>query len=207
MSAQKSKSRASPPRRPLPWSLFIALVCTMTIGTVVLAQSGAIYDLHWNVLSGGGALSTGTNYRINYSFGQPSTIDRSGGGGYPAVGQGYWYGGTSPTAIKLLSFEATPHREGILVTWETSSEWDNLGFHLYRQADRSERVRVNEALIPSQVPGEGLGACYTLFDSDAAAGVAYTYFLEDVDIHGRRTMHGPVHVIAPYCGFLPLIQR
>ena len=197
---------SSPPTR-LRGSLLLALVCVIAAGTVVLAQGGTTYDLHWNVVSGGGSLSTGTNYRINYSFGQPSTIALSSGTNWQ-VGQGYWYGGIWPTAIKLVSFTATPAGPGLLLAWETASEHDNLGFYLYRQAGpNGPSVRLNEVLIPSRSPGGDQGASYTFYDATAPDGVACVYTLEDVDVNGTPTPHGPVEAIAPYVVFLPLVQR
>lgn len=204
--AAKSTSGASPPL-PAGWSLFLALACVLAAGSVVLAQSGSLYDLHWNVLSGGGALSTGTNYRINYSFGQPSAIDLSAGTNYQ-LGQGYWYGGAVPTAVKLVSFTARPSGAAVLLTWETAAEWDNLGFNLYRRGTLEKpATRLNAALIPSCCPGGGEGATYAFLDTTVQPGAVYFYTLEDVDLNGVRTLHGPVQAIAPYALFLPAVGK
>lgn len=204
--AAKSTSGASPPFRPARWSLFLALACVLTAG-VVLAQSGSTYELHWNVLSGGGALSTGTNYRINYSFGQPSTINLSSGSTYQ-VGQGYWHGGGFPTAVKLVSFTARPSGPAVLVAWETAAEWDNLGFNLYRQNTLDGPATcLNAALIPSRSPGSGEGATYTFLDTPVEGGAIYFCTLEDVDQNGVRTPHGPVQATAPYAAFLPVVEK
>lgn len=205
--AAKSTSGASPPFRRAGWSLFLALACVLAAGSVVLAQSGSIYNLHWNVLSGGGALSTGTNYQINYSFGQPSTVSISAGTVYQ-VGQGYWYGGGFPTAVKLISFAARPSGLAVLVTWETAAEWDNLGFNLYRQDTlNGPATRLNASLIPSRSPGGGEGATYTFLDTRVGAGNIYFYTLEDVDLNGVRTLHGPVQATAPYAVLLPVVEK
>ena len=198
---------ASPPTRPLRWSLLLALACTIAAGTVVLAQSGTLYDLHWNVVSGGGSLSTGTTYRINYSFGQPSTVALSSGTSWQA-GQGYWYGGAAPTAVKLTSFAAIPNGPGLLLTWVTASEHDNLGFHLHRRAGPDGQfVPVNDALIPSASPGGDQGAAYVFHDPSVPDGITCYYLLEDVSVSGARTTHGPVAAVAPYAAFLPAMWR
>jgi hypothetical protein len=102
-------------------------------------------------------------------------------------------GQTNPTAIDLLSFTATPHKAAIVLRWETATEIDNLGFHLYRaKAPEGERTRLNASLIPSQNPGSPVGAVYTWRDRSAQPGVTYYYWLEDVDLHGQGTLHGPV---------------
>jgi hypothetical protein len=197
----------SPPTRRLRWSLLLALACILAAGTVVLAQSGAVYDLHWNVLTGGGNLASGAAYRVHYSYGQPSTVSYSTGTTYQ-VGQGFWLGDPVPTAVKLVAFAAAPAGPGVLVTWETASEHDNLGFHLYRQAgSNAPLVRLNDTLIPSRSPGGDVGASYTFYDPTGQDGTAYLYTLEDVNTSGLRTPHGPVEGIAPYAAFLPLVRR
>jgi hypothetical protein len=103
--------------------------------------------------------------------------------------------GQSPTAIELASFSASAAPEGsaILLTWETASEVDNLGFNVYRaQSPQGERARLNAALIPSLNPGSPTGAVYTWLDESAQPGVTYLYWLEAVDVHGGTTFHGPV---------------
>ncbi len=116
-------------------------------------------------------------------------------------------GGSNPAAVRLAWFEATPHAHGALVRWETESERENLGFHLYRSTGRGVRgERLNEALIPSRAPGQGQGASYTFLDTTAQAGVTYYYTLEDVDASGLRTAHGPV-VLTLWRVWLPAVVR
>ena len=118
----------------------------------------------------------------------------------------------SPTAVKLVRFEAAAQPGGILLTWETASEVDNLGFNLYRaESPEAEPVRLNEALIPSQGPGSPIGFSYTYPDSTPQPGITYYYWLEDVDVHGTVTRHGPVWAIlvnpGAYHAFLPTITK
>ena len=113
-----------------------------------------------------------------------------------------------PTAVELTSLEAIPSAAGIMVRWETASEWNTLGFNLYRQAGREGALeQINAALILSQVPGTGMGAQYAFFDPNVEPGVTYRYILEDVDVSGKCTSHGPVEATAPYAIFLPFLQR
>ncbi len=103
----------------------------------------------------------------------------------------------APTAVDLARFEAWPERMAIHVEWETVTEIDNLGFNLYR-ADTPDGpyVKLNEELIPSQAPGAPIGAVYVWLDGTVQTGRIYYYMLEDVDIYGYTTMHGPVQVTA-----------
>lgn len=209
MPAQTVPHSSSPPQlgHPIRWGLLLALVCALTTGSVILAQSGTVYDLSWNVVPSGGYWGSGSNYQVHFSFGQPSTVGLSSGANY-GVGQGFWLGDNSPTAVKLTSFAAAPSGPNILVTWETATEHDNVGFHLYRQGGPQDKpTRLNAKLIPSRAPGGDQGARYAFLDDTAQDGVAYLYTLEDVDSHGRATPHGPVAATAPYALFLPLLRR
>ena len=49
--------------------------------------------------------------------------------------------------------------------------------------------------MPSQAPGSGQGAGYEFQDTDVVAGETYWYWLEDVDLGGVASMHGPVSVV------------
>ena len=114
-----------------------------------------------------------------------------------------------PLAVRLASFEAIPQAGHVLLTWETVSEVDNLGFDLYRRVAGTKEayLQVNEVMIPSRSPGGGAGATYTFVDGQVQPGVLYEYLLEDIDVNGRRTSHGPAWVQAPYFVVLPLIER
>lgn len=96
-------------------------------------------------------------------------------------------------AVTLESMNATAIENGAQVAWETASEVDNIGFHLYRSTDPAfAGERLTTELIPSAVPGGGQGALYEWVDTTAKAGVAYYYTLEDVDVNGVGTVHPPV---------------
>lgn len=97
-----------------------------------------------------------------------------------------------PLAITLGAFSAEQQGSAVLLTWETLSEVDNTGFHLYRSEGSGSRVRLNDRLIPSQAPGGTQGARYEWRDREIEVGTRYEYWLEDVSVSGLRTLHGPV---------------
>ena len=102
-----------------------------------------------------------------------------------------------PTNVRLARFEGWPEGAAIHLEWETVTEIDNLGFNLYRaSAPDGPYARLNRDLIPSQAPGSPVGAVYIWTDSAVRAGRIYYYKLEDVDIYGNSTLHGPVRVKA-----------
>ena len=117
-----------------------------------------------------------------------------------------------PTAVTLASFTAEAGTGQITLGWETAVEINNLGFHLYRSGQAAGPYGLlNEALIPSQSPGSMEGGIYTWEDRDVVPGTTYYYRLESVDMHGRRTLYGPVSASPDmtyrYAVYLPLVSR
>ena len=99
-------------------------------------------------------------------------------------------------AVTLADFSAVQQGDAVLVTWETNSELNNRGFNLYRgSSDAGPDRQLNETLIPSQSQGNPGGFVYTWEDrADLVAGTTYFYWVEDVDVNGVATRHGPVSV-------------
>ena len=115
--------------------------------------------------------------------------------------------GDAPTLIELASFEAVSQGPAVLVRWETASEIDSEGFHLWRalegeesQEGDEEYIRITWSILPSE-GGPLWGAHYEHLDEDVGFGRTYLYKLEAVDIYGRSTFHGPVEITAgePIC--------
>ena len=118
----------------------------------------------------------------------------------------------SPTAVKLASFAAAFHGAGVLLKWKTGYEVNNLGFHVYRE-ENGELVRLTPDLISGSAllagSGTSLGAghSYQWWDitmkglGDGETGrwgdnSPIRYWLEDIDLSGERTWHGPVVPLA-----------
>ncbi len=102
----------------------------------------------------------------------------------------------SPTAVTVTGFRAVAQPSGgVVLEWRTKSELRNLGFHIYRE-DATGRHQVD----PSLIAGAALFArgalpqhaakTYRWIDPQGTAQTSYT--LEDVDLGGARTTHGPV---------------
>ncbi|MGH9822860.1 MAG: C25 family cysteine peptidase, partial [Blastocatellia bacterium] len=105
----------------------------------------------------------------------------------------------TPTAVAIEWFKAETHGNTVRLKWRTGYEVDNLGFNVYRDLN-GERVKVN----PSLVAGSALitrsstlltaGRTYAWFDNVHDQDRSALYWLEDIDLHGKRTWHGPVGV-------------
>ena len=162
--------------------------------SLLIAQTGGSFDLSWHVLpSGGTSYSSGGNVLLGGSLGQFGPGQSSGG--TAALAGGFWNPASSiPLAVTLADFSAVQQGDCVLLTWETVSELNNRGFNLYRGAsDAGPDRQLNETLIPSQSQGSPGGFIYTWEDcADLTPGVTYFYWVEDVDIHGATTLHGPV---------------
>ncbi len=112
------------------------------------------------------------------------------------LGSYFTLGNGTPTAVKLVSFEVIAQDEALLVTWETAQELDNVGFNLYRStAADGPYTLLNDTLIPPQFPGEVMGGNYEWLDTDVQPNVIYYYRLEDIDVKGVSTFHGPVSTL------------
>jgi len=110
--------------------------------------------------------------------------------------EGYRHSWT-PTAVDLVRFEAAVQDHAVLLTWETAQELDNLGFNLYRgESAAGPWTRLNAELIPAQHPGATFGATYTWLDEGMTPGATYFYRLEDVNVYGASTFHGPISITA-----------
>lgn len=106
----------------------------------------------------------------------------------------------APTEVKLVSFDAARTNAGNRVRWQTGFEVNNLGFNLYREDKSGKRARVTPTMIAGSalMAGQGValtaGRSYTWLDKQGTADSVY--WLEDVDLSGQRTLHGPVRPAA-----------
>jgi hypothetical protein len=113
----------------------------------------------------------------------------------------------APTAAELAVLEAILDGRDVVVTWQTVSEVDLVGFNLYRRAEDEETYTIlNDALILAQNPGSYSGAVYTWRDAGLSPGT-YLYQLEDQGGTGVTGVHGPVSVAVPYAVYLPVLLQ
>jgi hypothetical protein len=103
-----------------------------------------------------------------------------------------WWNITPVVLITLADFKASPENRKVTITWTTASEIDNTGFNLYRaESEEGEYVKINASVIPAEgFPTQG--AFYQFIDDNVKNRTTYFYKLEDIDLNGTSTMHGPV---------------
>lgn len=101
---------------------------------------------------------------------------------YWTMGQVGWY-----TPIELADFYAQGADKRVDVFWSTSAETYIAGWNLYRsESEDGEYVKLNDGLMPPYQ------FSYQFIDTEVANGTTYFYKLEDVNLDGFGTLHGPV---------------
>ena len=99
----------------------------------------------------------------------------------------------TPTTITLQSFTHSDLYQQIKLSWTTTMEWNNTGFHVWRRrSGDSDYVRVTSSIIPSQgTPSSG--ASYTWTDPNVIPEdiPGYLYKIEIVGYDDYRKLYGP----------------
>jgi len=114
------------------------------------------------------------------------------------TGTEYIFGGiNAPLAITLSSFNATTSDGCVEIAWETATEINTAGFHVWRSDNPlTGFVRVTSGMIASTSEMETMGAAYSFRDCgvDFSTGAKYYYMLEEIemDTTGSGNMHGPI---------------
>ena len=81
-------------------TILLALAVLLLLASVALAQSGGGYDLTWNTVDAGGyTFSTGGDYSLGGTIGQPDAGVLTGGD--YTLGGGFWGGGAIGHRIYL----------------------------------------------------------------------------------------------------------
>jgi uncharacterized repeat protein (TIGR01451 family) len=102
-----------------------------------------------------------------------------------------------PNSVRLNSFTAVPSARGTLLSWNSGGELHNLGFNVYRDV-KGEKVRLNSSLIAGSAllmrdtVEQHAAKTYRWIDNSPNADASY--WIEDVDLNGTRTLHGPISV-------------
>ncbi len=170
--------------------LSVSLISLTAIGTAQLTISGSTFEP-------GGTSSSG-GITITSIVGQPEA-------GYSNNGSTDLYGGfLSPQqnpilSVDLVSFFVNISSDGAqpLLSWETANEIDNIGFNIYRGEKLGDKWYrgglITESMVPALADTFG-GATYTFSDPEPYyyGSGERAYYLEDIDIYGKKTTHGPL---------------
>ncbi|GEM_PF-5271973 len=97
------------------------------------------------------------------------------------------------TAVDLVTFSANPAvKGGVNLTWQTSTESDNVGFNVWRaNTVNGTYTKINKTLIAAK--GDAFtGASYGFVDTTAAKGTTYYYKIENMERAGTSVFYSPI---------------
>ncbi|MCA9928554.1 MAG: hypothetical protein KC419_08755 [Anaerolineales bacterium] len=102
-----------------------------------------------------------------------------------------WAGLGWLAAAAILSVNQIMQQPVIIITWETASEVNTAGFHLYRSETAADAYgRITPRLIPAQGSAAN-GSQYRYEDTAVTPNHTYFYQLEEV------TLNGETHLLSP----------
>jgi uncharacterized repeat protein (TIGR01451 family) len=84
----------------------------------------------------------------------------------------------TPTAVQLAQFAVRKMTDSVEVSWQSVSEAEIMGFHIWRQVNGGRLERVTKAVLAAQKPGQTAGASYRWMDS--AASDQFTIYVLEV---------------------------
>jgi len=167
-------------------------------GSDVLAGGGTLLRLNLTKTAGG---TPGSSTPLNWAVGANGFkfLDGNTGDVVDPAAQvnGQLTLSNSPTAVALSGFKAAGYDDGVYLNWNTGFEAENLGFNIYREV-AGKRTLVNRDIVAGSAFMTGAatrleaGQSYGWWDKSADQDARY--WLEEIDIHGLRTMHGPFGV-------------
>jgi hypothetical protein len=96
------------------------------------------------------------------------------------------------TTVTFASASATRTATDVLLHWNTGTEADLLGFHVYRSRGHSWR-RITRSLIVAK--DYVSGAAYRYLDGTARRGFSYRYRIKAVQLDGTTRWFGPLPVM------------
>ncbi len=95
--------------------------------------------------------------------------------------------GGAVTPVTIDAFTAKSEGAGVLVSWNSVSEFQNAGFEIFRRPVNGEWIKINPALIAGRITNPD-AKLYRFFDW-AQPGV-YEYRLDSIGINGKRETYG-----------------
>lgn len=186
-------------------------------GNVGVSGLGAGQTQEWNVPTTGGSPGTGAATDVNgFASLKPGSSSTTMSETLSAMAT--WQGGAVDitakypcvvTAAKMNSFAAARSGSGVAVSWKSGAETHNLGYNVYRDV-AGAKTKLNSSLIAGSallfrdtLPQHGAKS-YGWIDRTPVSGAVY--WLEDVDLNGTRTMHGPVSVETAAVASPPIVS-
>jgi hypothetical protein len=140
------------------------------------------------------------NVQIAFTTGQE---DGRGPGYCYADGEteDWYFAPKTPTGVGIASFDALVDAGAVVLTWETATEIDALGYNLERaDSPNGPWTQLNAEMIASKGPGGLEGKTYDYPDTSVEEGLTYYYRLASVNTFGASSYSGPISVTVPAIG-------
>jgi hypothetical protein len=84
---------------------------------------------------------------------------------------------------------------GVLVSWDTASEQELIGFYVIRESeDGVQSITTNPVLIPA-MGDETHAASYHFLDRSAGDGISHRYRVQGITVNGLTSLSDPVRVL------------
>jgi hypothetical protein len=116
------------------------------------------------------------------------------------TGSAYVFDATNPVPVELAFFTAQRRGSEAVLEWEVIEAADHAGFHVYREASGSERIRLTDHLLRGH-------RYYEFVDESPPAG-STDYWLAEISRAAAVTWHGPAtlaaRVIVPRAVLVPV---
>jgi len=101
-----------------------------------------------------------------------------------------------PTLVELSLFTTTTtSADGVTIRWRTEIEIDNAGFSIYRSEEKDGSYK--KVTFVHGAENAEMANDYQFTDKTVEAGKTYFYYLEDIDLAGRRSKSEIVKVVIP----------
>jgi hypothetical protein len=155
--------------------------------------TGARAPVGWNVTT---QTSTQVVFEGNHVEGILTGFEIDG----TASGVGQWTSGINsgaidgPLPIVLSNFTASVDGLNVVIKWTTESEYENMGFYIYRsESPTGPFVKINGKII------EGAGTTadkhtYKFVDEEVELGKNYYYYLENIDFRANKDISKIINV-------------
>lgn len=97
--------------------------------------------------------------------------------------------------VSLSVFTANTENNSIIVKWRTETEVNNIGFSIYRSEKKdSNYIKIS---FVSGAGNTGMPTDYEFLDTKVEPGKTYFYYLEDIDITGKKNKSDIIKVVVP----------
>lgn len=136
------------------------------------------------------------NFVGTHSNGSGTTAKRMGIDG--SIFERFYIGGNisdNSLPVELSAFSGTVIKDGVRLQWQTASETNNLGFHVYRSKTKDGEY---VSITPTLIKGHGTDSTphdYSFLDETAEEGQTYWYLIEDVDFSGVTERSDPIKMV------------